>query len=156
MLVAGGSDGFPLASAELYDSASGTWTVTGSLNIARDGHTATLLPNGKMLVAGGLDINGAPLTSAELYDSANGSWAFTGTEMSNEGRRYHTATLLRSGKVLVAGGADGVLVVKTADVYDPDTRIWRSTGKLNSARSSHTATLLSDGKVLVAGGSPAN
>ena len=68
VLVAGGFNGTELASAELYDPASGTWTDTGSLNTARFIHTATLLPNGKVLVAGGFGSNGFALASAELYD----------------------------------------------------------------------------------------
>src|SRR5207244_841009 len=103
VLVAGGWNTISgyLTSAELYDPASGTWTVTGSLNTARDGHTATLLPNGKVLVAGGV----IPyLSSAELYDPATGSWSTTGSLIT--ARAGHTATLLPTGKVLVAGGND--------------------------------------------------
>ena len=91
------------ASAELYDPASGTWTATGSLNTARDFHTATLLQNGMVLVAGGFDSNGNDSASAELYDPASGTWTATGS--LNTARDSHTATLLQNGMVLVAGGS---------------------------------------------------
>ena len=101
VLVAGGrdSDMVELASAELYDPATGTWSATGSLNTARYDHTATLLPNGMVLVAGG---NPDELDSAELYDPATGTWSVTGS--LNDGRADHVETLLPNGMVLVAGG----------------------------------------------------
>src|SRR5205809_6157834 len=99
-------DGF--ARAELYAPTSGTWTATGSLNTARASHTASLLPNGNVLVAGGYDSNGNfYLANAELYDPASGTWTATGS--LNTGRFLHTATLLPNGMVLVAGGGRGDL-----------------------------------------------
>ena len=82
---------------------AGPGRATGSLNTARSCHTATLLPNGKVLVAGGVDTSG-PLISAELYDPASGTWTATGSLTT--ARYLHTATLLPNGKVLVAGGLD--------------------------------------------------
>ncbi len=89
-----------------YDPSTGTWSTTGSMTIARDYHTATLLNNGKVLVAGGNYVGTQPaLASAELYDPGTGTWSTTGS--MNFGRLLHTATLLNNGKVLVAGGSGG-------------------------------------------------
>ena len=82
--------------------AAGTWAPTGSLNTARNGHTATLLPGGEVLVAGGFQPLSGILASAELYDPATGTWSTTGSLTT--ARLKHTATLLPNGKVLVAGG----------------------------------------------------
>src|SRR4029077_15786213 len=128
-----------------------TFNNTGSLITARFIHTATLLNNGKVLVAGGTPDFNTPLRSAELYDSASGTWTATGS--LNTARFFHTATLLPNGKVLVAGGPpDGLNGLKSAELYDPASGMWTATGDLNTARSAHTATLLPNGKVLVAGG----
>ena len=132
------------------DAASGTWTLTGSLNIARLGHAATLLPNGMVLVAGGEDSAGNLPPSAELYDPGSGTWSITGS--LNNARSFHTATLLADDKVLVAGGVDCCSLLASAELYDPASGTWSVTGSLNNARSFHTATLLPNGMVLVAGG----
>ena len=135
--------------------ADDDWTPTGNLNTAHYYHTATLLQDGKVLVAGGWDAFGVPITSAELYDPATGAWTPT-TSNLNTARAYHTATLLQDGKVLVASGWDATLAhTNSAELYNPATGLWTTTGNLNTARHSHTATLLQDGKVLVAGGGDA-
>jgi N-acetylneuraminic acid mutarotase len=162
VLVAGGGDRggpngkFQLASAELYDPASGTWTATGSLAQPLDGHTATLLPDGTVLVAGGGRGGDMLYASAQLYHPASGKWTTTGSMA--EARSDHTATLLPNGKVLVVGGfgadTQGTFTMQlaTAELYDPASGTWSATGNLAKGRYGHTATLLPDGKVLVVGG----
>src|SRR5207248_2075996 len=125
-----------------------SWTVTGSLVAARHDHTATLLPSGQVLVAGGENGNGF-LSSAERYDSAGGMWMATGR--LGTARFRHTATLLPTGKVLVAGGTTVGSSLNSAELYDPVAGTWTATGSMGTARQNHTATLLSSGKVLVAG-----
>ena len=110
----------------------GCGAATGALGTARDGHTATLLPNGKVLVAGGLDNSGSYLASAELYDPATGMWSGTGA--LGTGRDRHTATLLPNGKVLVAGGENSGSYLASAELYDPATGMWSGTGSLTNAR----------------------
>lgn len=133
-------------------SPNSAWNNTGNLNARRRSHTATMLSNGKVLVAGGdSGFDDPVLNSAELYDPASGTWSYTGS--LNMPRLNHTATLLPDGKVLVAGGwndLDGPL--NSVEIYDPTTGIWGSTGNLNRVRFWHTATLLQDDKVLVVGG----
>ena len=156
VLIAGGLSGYSgtvyFSSAELYDPASGTFSTTGSLATGRSYQTATLLPNGKVLVVGGFGSAAVPyLSSAELYDPASGTFSATGS-LAN-GRYVHTATLLPNGKVLIAGGygtPSGTL--SSAELYDPATGTFSATGRLGTARYRHTATLLPNGKVLIAGG----
>ena len=162
VLVAGGmTTGFAhLNSAELYDPATNSWTTVGAgtMSKARSEHTATLLPNGKVLVAGGVnDVSPYWLNSAELYDPATGNWTTALTFTS--GRRNHTATLLPNGKVLVAGGEGspgGGTVLSSAVLYTPSytggAGAWAAAGSLGTGRRNHTATLLPNGKVLAAGG----
>jgi WD40 repeat protein len=129
--------------------SSGTWMTTGSMNTAREAHTATLLPNSQVLVAGGF--NGNVLASAELYDPARGKWIASGS--LSTARDGGTATLLPNGQVLVAGGSDATLnTLSSAELYNPATGKWTVTGSMNTARDGHTATLLPNGHVLVAGG----
>jgi len=154
VLIAGGvNDSSALDSAELYDAGTGAWTATGSMDGSRATHTATLLPNGRVLLAGG----GVSIGSwtAELYDPATGAWTPT-SEMSNE-RSEHTATLLPNGQVLVAGGYGyapllGQVSISGAELYDPASGTWSDTASLTGSRFGHTATLLPNGQVLVTGG----
>src|ERR1035437_10903407 len=140
----------------ISSSAQGPWTNTGSLNTARRFHSATLLMNGEVLVAGGRDSAGNTLISAELYNPATGKWTVTGSLAT--ARYTHSATLLSNGQVLVAGGIFGIDIHgivtcdATAELYNPTTGRWTTTGSMNKSRCYHTATLLPDGTVLAAGG----
>ena len=117
------------------------WTYTGSLNTARQRHTATFLMSGKVLVAGGSS-NG----SCELYDPASGAWTYTGS--MNMARSGHAAVLLNDGKVLVAGGA---IAGSSTELYDPTLGVWTLTGNLHAPHGNPIAILLATGKVLLAG-----
>jgi hypothetical protein len=123
--------------------AAPTFTATGSLNVARAGHTATLLSNGKVLVAGGPD------SSAELYDPSTGKFTTIGGSMT-EARKNHAAVLLSDGKVLIVGPTDA-----TAELYDPAIGMFAATGSMTTPRTQPVATLLNSGKVLVVGGNAA-
>jgi N-acetylneuraminic acid mutarotase len=157
VLVVGGSGSGAgsdsMASAELYDPATGTWTAIGTMIEARTRHTATLLPGGRVLVAGGDSSSGPQLASAELYDPGTGSWTATGTMVTD--RSGHTATLLPDGRVLVLGGSSAPPTpspTATAELYDPSTGAWTAAESMNGEHLGGTATLLDDGKVLLAGG----
>lgn len=124
------------------------FNLTTKMNVGRYNHTATLLNNGKVLIAGGW--GNSPLASAELYDPVVGTWNTTGS--MNAPRMLHTAKLLNDGKVLVTGGWGGDNLA-SAEIYDPVSGTWSTTNSMSNSRVRHTATLLNNGKVLIAGGS---
>lgn len=166
VLITGGSNaaGTPLATAELYDPATGLFTATSTLmHSARVGHAATLLLDGTVLITGG---GGA---SAEIYDPLTDLFTVThdvnGAPTSlNVARLNHQATRLGSGLVLITGGGQGPFGsgANTAELYDPATGTFRYTqtagnvqANMVAARSNHSATLLYDGTVLITGGQSA-
>lgn len=121
----------------------------------RINHTATSLPDGRVLVAGGQDRGACVRADAQLFDPATGRWQ--GAAPLIRARQQHTATLLPDGRVLVAGGLfggpeRGMSWLASAELYDPASDRWRETAPLAAARSGHTATPLPGGRVLVVGG----
>ncbi len=139
------------AQAQFSNQFVWKWKVTGNLQTNREGYTATLLPNGKVLVAGGNSF-GMFLSTMELYDPSTQTYSSTGNMTAP--RALHTATLLSNGTVLLAGGLSTSGPTASAEVYDPQTGMSTATGSMNSARYSHTATAIGTmaGKVLIAGG----
>ncbi|MFE8604277.1 Kelch repeat-containing protein [Archangium violaceum] len=153
VLVAGGyaSGGGspPLGSSEMFDPVTHTWSVVTSMVTARTQHSATLLMDGRVLVAGGESRNGS-LASAEVFDPVTRNWSSTGSMI--QARHDHTATLLKDGRVLVVGGGGSSGSLITAEVYDPHTGTWSTIASMTSARNGHIAELLNNGQVLAAGG----
>ncbi|MBK8247146.1 MAG: Ig-like domain-containing protein [Gemmatimonadetes bacterium] len=158
VLVAGGSGAGTnlnaLATAEIYDPATGRWSPAMNLSVARAGHAIMTLPNGKVLVVGGgSGTFSAPIlhASAEVFDPVAGVWSATGGVPLARG--YHRAVALPNGRVLLTGGSDFVSTVFPAsDLYDASTGAWTAAGAMVTGRISHSATVLPNGSVLVAGG----
>jgi hypothetical protein len=177
VLVAGGlasaDANHPLSSAEFYDPKTGKFSLTGSMSVPRSLHTATLLHDGRVLIAGGYDASdftgtgeapgsgqsipavkpgpADPRRKAELYEPKTGTFSRTGSMAVD--RYSDTATLLRDGRVLIVGGESlRSGIVASAELYDPNAGTFSATGSMSASRTGHTATLLPDGDVLIAGG----
>lgn len=164
VLVAGGvgDTNAALASSELYNPASGTWIPTGNLHVARVSARSVLLANGMVLTMGGCisnDCLSSTTKSAEIYNPVSGTWTVTGSMRT--ARAEFIAVLLPSKKVLVAGGCTSynvngcVAVTTAAELYNPATGAWTSTGAMRAARMAMTGTVLPTGKALIAGGQTA-
>ncbi|MEO7328535.1 MAG: kelch repeat-containing protein, partial [Minicystis sp.] len=148
----GGSGGAgSISNCEIYDPnlAGGSWTPASAMFTQRERHTATLLQNGTVLVAGG-ESSGSLLSDAEIYDPVANTWS--PVPSMNSGREDFTATLLLDGTVLVTGGFAGEGLASSAEIYDPVGQSWFFVGSMNDSRVHHTATLLPSGAVLVTGG----
>ncbi|MDE2314199.1 MAG: fibronectin type III domain-containing protein, partial [Elusimicrobia bacterium] len=140
------------STAEIYHPAQGLWAPTSSMSTPRENATATLLPDGSVLVAGGYDSNTKQyLNTAEIYYSTSATWSKLSNTMT-AARAYDTATLLQNGTVLLVGGVNSGGAIKTAEIYNPATGSFSATGSLPQPLYHHSATLLPDGKVLIAGG----
>jgi hypothetical protein len=149
--MAGTSNSFTVTATELFDPAPGTWTPAAPLNFGRIQPTATLLPDGSVLLAGGFGFTNFVRVS-ERYNPTTGTWQTNGP--LNAPRSLHTATLLLNGKVLIAGGIDGTSPAqsRSAELYDPATGNFTPTGLMNTGRRDHRAIRLKSGKVLVIAG----
>lgn len=156
-LVVGGAAGSSLTWAALHPQTrllpQAKWTQASNMLLPRGFFRATLLPDGQVLIEGGVLQNKSSTAQSELFDPIRGTWRKTRGSL-NQARAKHTATLLPNGKVLVTGGV-GTIPTISAELYDPETETWTSTKyAMKYARARHTATLLQTGKVLIVGGAP--
>ncbi len=141
-----------MASTELYDPSTDRWTRTGDMAQRRASPTVTLLRDGRVLVAGGLDAATRSLASAEVYDPGSGTWSPVDDMLHR--RAFHAAVLLDDGTVLVTGGnVDEEDAIPYAEVFDPRSGSWSEVEGLAAPRQSHSMVALPGGRVIVVGGS---
>ncbi len=158
VLVAGGCTAYDVNGcaattnkAEIYNPATGTWKATGALRGSRHAMTATLLPSGKVLVAGGATAASDAVNSSEIYDPTAKTWTL-GLKMVTA-RSDYASIMLGTGKVLFMGGENiNGVSIKNAELYNPSTGKFTATGNMTATREEHTAVLLANGNVLVSGG----
>jgi hypothetical protein len=143
-------EGLPsVESGAVIPFADVAFDEAASLRTARSGNTATVLPDGRVLIVGGV-ADEQTLSSVEIYDP--GSDRFTPGPPMGTARTNHTATLVHDGRVLITGGENSAGVIRSSEVFDPSRSIWESEHDLRIARANHIATVLADGRVIVAGG----
>jgi hypothetical protein len=158
LVVAGTGPGLNppnLSVCEVYDPTTTTWTAAQAIGAVGSDFGLTLLTDGQVLRTGGFSAPITPLATTELFAPATGLW--TAAAAMASARFGHTALLLADGRVLVAGGVTaaqaGLTALASAELFDPVTGQWSTTGSLSTARGNHSATRLLDGRVLVVGGS---
>jgi WD40 repeat protein len=157
ILITGGrtANNVSLQSTEIYDPMTGMFAAGPDMKVDRYRHTATLLHDGRILFTGGYSSTQTnTVSTAEIYDPVNNAFTVLNNTGMTHPRMDHTATLLKDGRVLVAGGWNSVesRTVASADIFDPATNIFTPTASMSLSRHEHTATLLPDGRVLVIGG----
>lgn len=130
-------------------SVAGTLVTTSTMSTPRAAHTATLLADGRVLIAGGFKTGGSSLNDVEVFVPARNR--FESIVPMSSSRAGHTATRLSDGRVLIAGGFDGTYL-DTTEIFDPKTGRFSPGPRLTTPRSEHTATMLKDGKILICGG----
>ena len=152
--AAGAHAGSSAASAERYNPVTGSWSAVAAPALARSGHTATLLRDGRILVAGSSALGVTLTNAAEIYDPALNQWTPTGAMSAL--RTRHAATLLADGRVLVTGGLDPVdvnfVIHASAEIYDPVSNTWTPAASMTGPRLNHAAVVLPSGDALVLGG----
>lgn len=162
VLLAGGNNGtaaagplIAVSGSDIFDPIANSFSAVGAMTTPRVGHSAVLLPGGKVLITGGNGTTCATKSSAELFDPSTNS--FTAIANMTHARSAHSSTLLPNGKVLIAGGSVltsgcGIIPQKGAELYDPAAGTFTALSSMKFARFAHSASVLHDGTVLLAGG----